>query len=423
MTHLRSLVACGCDMDGWVMHPSSTLLLRVLALEQCTPPSMDIGHLGKLLHLRYLGLRGTLVDKLPDEIGSLKLLQALDLLGTGISRLPRTVCLLTQLKYLYGDICTRVPGGFLKKVTSLEELHICPPSEGDEYNQQFMQDLGTHQGEIRVLHLMGFIDEFDRSMQSGLVQALGGLHNLQTLQMSPLALDIWDTKEQLASDSWDTAALPRRLRILAFIDIKLHRVPSSIGPASLPNLSRLELSVGHLDEAGLRALGGLQELTYLTLFAADWPKGSCKPTIVDVVAADGFFLKLRSLRLYGWMVQLVPSEDSTSVSFNIWKGDEDVVALGSYKTKGDCSRRVAPTTPIIMPDLVHLEFRVAIRALCKSRNGSSCDILGWECIPSLHKIMVSVSWEGVYDDDAENAVAKMRQAAKLHPNQPILKIF
>jgi ribosomal protein S25 len=112
---MRSLVACGCDIDGWVFvfHPSSKLL-RVLALEKCRP-STDIRNLlwlehsetvrytkswdglGKLLHLRYLGLCGTRIYELPEEIRSLKFLQALDLVGTKISMLPRTVCLLTQL--------------------------------------------------------------------------------------------------------------------------------------------------------------------------------------------------------------------------------------------------------------------------------------------------------------------------------------
>jgi hypothetical protein len=77
------------------------------------------------------------------------------------------------------------------------------------------------------------------------------------------------TKQQVAQYSWDTAALPRCLRIWFFVNLWFHRVPSSINPASLPNLSHLELSVGHLDKAGLRALGGLPELTYLTLLAAD----------------------------------------------------------------------------------------------------------------------------------------------------------
>jgi hypothetical protein len=93
------------------------------------------------------------------------------------------------------------------------------------------------------------------------------------------------------------------------------------------------------------------------------------------------------------MVQLVPSEeDSTSVSFNIWKGDEDVVALGS-RTKGECSRRVAPTTLVVMPDLIELGFYVPFRTLYlyKSRNGSSCDSLGWECFPSRYTKSMQLS--------------------------------
>jgi hypothetical protein len=124
------------------------------------------------------------------------------------------------------------------------------------------------------------------------------------------------------------------------------------------------------------------------------------------------------------MVQLVPSEeDSTSVSFNIWKGDEDVVALGS-RTKGECSRRIAPTTLVVMPDLIELGFYVPFRTLYlyKSRNGRSCDSLGRECFPSLHKIDAVVDCKGAYIGDVKKAEAEMRQAAKLHPNQPIIKI-
>jgi hypothetical protein len=115
------------------------LLLKDSEIERFTKSWDGLGRdLGKLVHLRYLGLRGTRIDKLPEEIGSLKLLQALDLVGTRISRLPRTVCLLTWLVYLFGDRGTTVPDGFLGKVTSLEELHVSPPTEDEEYSQQFM---------------------------------------------------------------------------------------------------------------------------------------------------------------------------------------------------------------------------------------------------------------------------------------------
>jgi len=84
MTQLRSLVAHGCDIRGLVLHPSFKLL-RVLALERCTSSKNDeydrrwLEHLGKLVHLRYLGLRGTKVRELPAAIGALKLLQDIGL--------------------------------------------------------------------------------------------------------------------------------------------------------------------------------------------------------------------------------------------------------------------------------------------------------------------------------------------------------
>jgi len=58
ITQLRSLVAHGCDNRGLVLHPSIKLL-RVLALERCTSHEYGrrwLEHLGKLVHLRYLGL-------------------------------------------------------------------------------------------------------------------------------------------------------------------------------------------------------------------------------------------------------------------------------------------------------------------------------------------------------------------------------
>ena len=101
MTQLRSFVAHGCDIRGWVLSPSFKLL-HVLALERCTSSKYDgrwLEHLGKLVHLRYLGLRGTEVWEVPEAIGALKLLQTLvleDIAGYGMPvLLPSSVSLLT----------------------------------------------------------------------------------------------------------------------------------------------------------------------------------------------------------------------------------------------------------------------------------------------------------------------------------------
>jgi hypothetical protein len=75
--------------------------LRVLDLED-TWGLCDhhIEHIGKLLHLRYLSLRGCCgVYHLPDSVGNMKQLQTLDIRFTWIA-LPKTIIKLKQLQYL-----------------------------------------------------------------------------------------------------------------------------------------------------------------------------------------------------------------------------------------------------------------------------------------------------------------------------------
>ena len=54
--------------------------LRVLDLEDCDGlQAHHLVHLGGLFALRYLSLRDTGIDELPEEIGELQYLQTLDL--------------------------------------------------------------------------------------------------------------------------------------------------------------------------------------------------------------------------------------------------------------------------------------------------------------------------------------------------------
>lgn len=80
-------------------------MLRVLDLEDTTSL---VGHhlknIGKLLHLRYLSLRGCKdIYHLPDSIGNLMQLQTLDIRGTSIVILPRSIIKLRKLQYLCGN--------------------------------------------------------------------------------------------------------------------------------------------------------------------------------------------------------------------------------------------------------------------------------------------------------------------------------
>jgi len=196
----------------------------------------------------------------------------------------------------------------------------------------------------------------------------------------------------------------------------LRRLPSCINPARLPSLCYLDLLVEDIDEADLRAVGGLPQLRRLDLQAtvATWSSSSSGSTATVVIAGDGFFQKLRRCSFSGWMVQFVVNEDSACVSFSLWKGKQQgaLAAFGS-STEDESSSRSVP--PPVMPNLQYLEFHVPVRALYKDGN-DSCHSLGLHCLPSLRNVTVYVDCEGASPDEVEKAEAELRHAAQLHPN-------
>uniref|UniRef100_A0A453QEF4 Uncharacterized protein n=1 Tax=Aegilops tauschii subsp. strangulata TaxID=200361 RepID=A0A453QEF4_AEGTS len=78
-------------------------LLRVLDLES-TSGLVDhhLKHIGKLFHLRYLSLRGCHgIYHLPGSLGNLRQLQTLDVTGTNIIKLPKTIIKLRKLEHVH----------------------------------------------------------------------------------------------------------------------------------------------------------------------------------------------------------------------------------------------------------------------------------------------------------------------------------
>ncbi|CAD6252441.1 unnamed protein product [Miscanthus lutarioriparius] len=435
MTQLRSLVAHGCDIHGLVLHPCFKLL-RVLALERCTSSDNDeydrcwLKHIGKLVHLRYLRLQSTKVTELPEAIGALKLLQTLDLEGIGARgygmevQLPSSVSLLTQLVCIRCDDSTKVPDGFLQKVTSLEELQISVRMLSFESQRQFLKELGN-QSQLRVLCLFGMV-MLDESLQAELLKSLGNMQELQHLHLDCNQL----TGIIPASTEWDKALVSEHLRHLHIHGIWFPCVPSFIDPTFLPNLCYLELHVGHMDEAGLRALGGLPDLHYLCIRLADYGSASHKQVaVVNVAAHDVFFPKLRSLRLYGWMVQLATNGDSTSASISIWRGGQDAMVFDSNSKAedGGCSRRVAPARVAVMPNLHELVFTVPVRAFYEDGHATYDNnlVLDLECLPSLRYVEARLDCKDAFPDDVDKAEADLRCQAQLHPNSSALtlKVF
>ena len=73
-------------------------MLRVLDLEgleiECLPTII-----GKLIHLRYLGLRHTGLKMLPPFIGNLRSLQTLDI--NNLKQVPNVIWKIKNMRYLY----------------------------------------------------------------------------------------------------------------------------------------------------------------------------------------------------------------------------------------------------------------------------------------------------------------------------------
>ena len=75
-------------------------LLIVLDLENVYKPMLS-ETLGKLLHLKYLGLRWTFLDSLPTSVGNLPYLETLDVKHTNIFALPSSIWKAKNLRHLY----------------------------------------------------------------------------------------------------------------------------------------------------------------------------------------------------------------------------------------------------------------------------------------------------------------------------------
>nr|CAB3492270.1 unnamed protein product [Digitaria exilis] len=160
------------------------------------------------------------------------------------------------------------------------------PSSDDESKRQFMKDLGNL-SQVRVLSIYGEL-RGGMALQSELVQSLGNVHKLQHLRLVDYNFD--DEDDPCEWVEWeDTVELPRGLQELDLHAVPFRRLPSCISPAHLQNLYTLWLRVEAIDEAGLRALGGLPELRLLGLLARQ-PSTSSTATVASInISGEGFF--------------------------------------------------------------------------------------------------------------------------------------
>uniref|UniRef100_A0ACD5ZTF6 Uncharacterized protein n=1 Tax=Avena sativa TaxID=4498 RepID=A0ACD5ZTF6_AVESA len=181
VSHTRSLTVFG-EWRSFLLSKKMRLL-RVLDLEGTSGlQDHDLVPIGKLRHLKYLSLRGTVgVFNLPGSFGNLCNLETLDIRDTFVTKLPANIVKLERLKYLRAglipddetDSCAEV-GEFFRKCRSV--MHIRRNGSNDEADNMFVGSFSQLIGVVFDLAVRG-LDPYGAKVPKG----IGKLTALQTL--------------------------------------------------------------------------------------------------------------------------------------------------------------------------------------------------------------------------------------------------
>ncbi|KAE8779673.1 putative disease resistance RPP13-like protein 3 [Hordeum vulgare] len=195
MSQVRSVVLFRTEID-MIQTISRFQVLRVLDLQGCDLGKIrhhiDLRYIENLLHLRYLGLRGTSVGELPVEIGKLQFLETLDLVESG-SKPASSIVIPSSVVRLRHLMCLKVSYAVLPvgigNLKSLEELTGVIMDGSSETEKELGKLI-----ELRVLSLI--CEGNDDSVFNSLAVSLGKLGKLQSLC-------IYGYGNARFDDSWD----------------------------------------------------------------------------------------------------------------------------------------------------------------------------------------------------------------------------
>ncbi|CAO2185848.1 unnamed protein product [Urochloa humidicola] len=157
-------------------------LLRVLDLEGCK--AMKDKHMRdvcRLYLLRFLGLRGTPISVMPNQIGNLECLESLDVERTRLKSMPPTVTRLSKLERL------RVPQWVMARglgnMKALREVDLAS-LQGDDV--QVAREIGElQQLQVLCIILLGnYEEELKEEFLHVLASSLSKTYELRTLQLS-----------------------------------------------------------------------------------------------------------------------------------------------------------------------------------------------------------------------------------------------
>ncbi|VAH86177.1 unnamed protein product [Triticum turgidum subsp. durum] len=249
LSRVRSLTVFGNWSSFYIS--DKMRLLRVLDLEgEWDLVDHHLHHIGKLVHLRYLSVRGHVgIRHLPNSLGNLRQLQTLDISGTRITKLPRAIIKLVKMQGIlasgrqWTSHGVEMPRG-IWKLKALHPLRVVDVSVG----KTILQDIKM----LTRLRKLGVTGINQRNSQE-LCSAIACLSSLESLSLHSHSLS--GCLDGLSSP-------PENLQSLKLIG-NLVKLPEWI--QELKNLVKLKLERSRISEhdAAIQAFGNLPNLANL----------------------------------------------------------------------------------------------------------------------------------------------------------------
>ncbi|KAF3946898.1 hypothetical protein CMV_026888 [Castanea mollissima] len=282
--YLRSYVSFNTEssdkfLDALVT-PRRFGLLVVLDLENVYKPAMLSETLGKLLHLKHLGLRRTFLDSLPRSVGNLPYLQTLDVKHTNITTLPSSIWKAKNLQHLYLNE-NNFDMSFKKTYIGSDSEIILQTLSGLFIgNKNVVKSYLYSLRQLRKLKLT-----FYSKSVEGIASWISELKALRSLKLR--SIDEFDRPATLELGSLETHHELLELYLVGSLTRSIESLCS-------PNLRVLTLSASKLGEDPMPILGKLSHLNCLRLFRNSY-LGK------DMTCRAGEFPQLRVLKL--WMLE------------------------------------------------------------------------------------------------------------------------
>nr|AYN64252.1 RGH1 [Hordeum vulgare subsp. spontaneum] len=300
-------------------------VLRVLDLSGCNLGEngnlqLNLKDVGHLIHLRYLGLEGTKISKLPTEVGELQFLEVLDLgRNHNLNELPSTVCNFRRLIYLNLVGCQVVPPvGVLQNLTAIEVLRGILVSLNI-----IAQELGKLK---RMRELEIRFNDASLDLYEDFVNSLCKLHHIESLDISCNSRDTSSFElMDLLGEQWVPPIHLREFKLFMPGQLSALRGWIKRDPSHLSNLSELFLlSVKEVQQDDVEIIGGLLSLRCLWIITS-----THQTQRLLVIRADGFRCMVEFRLDCGSATQILfepgalPRAESVVISLGVRVAKED----------------------------------------------------------------------------------------------------